>query len=149
MLCSRKASARARNTAGLTRLASNVRSRQMMTSLLMLRRCSAALCLIRSYSSSGMLLTVMLGMATPPRPIMEPFWNHRNGLASFCQVPNAQAELRAEGHAFMPTAQDFLHPWQSKKREPKEPSASTDCWTAVKPKDYLLLIFASCVESLK
>ena len=62
---------------------------------------------------------------------------------------NATVKLRAEGRAFMPTAQDFLHPWQSKKREPKEPSASTDCWTAVKPKDYLLLIFASCVESLK
>jgi hypothetical protein len=36
----------------------------------------------------------MLGMATPPRPNMEPFWNHRNGLASFCQMPNAQTELR-------------------------------------------------------
>jgi hypothetical protein len=41
-----------------------------------------------------MLLTVMLGMATPPWPNMEPFWNHRIGLASLCQVPNDQAELR-------------------------------------------------------
>jgi len=59
-------------------------------------------------------------------------------------TPNAQAKLRAEGHAFSPripglstpvakqkvfrpASQGFLRPWQNKKREPKEPSASADC----------------------
>jgi len=107
LLCSRKASARARNVAGLTRRASNVRSRQMMTSLLILRRCSAALCLIRSYNSSGMLLTVMLGMATPPRPIMEPFWNHRNGPRVFLSSADAHTWKWAQRSGCVAGTQEF------------------------------------------
>src|SRR3990172_2615161 len=53
------------------------RSRHTMISLLILRRFAAAACFRCAYRSSGMFLTVRVGIV---RSLMTPLWNHHYGI---------------------------------------------------------------------